>query len=185
VVRLASLAVVVVGLSLAPSVASADEVTGRPRLGKFGKKGTGFGLGVSVGDPMGVSVKYFLHPAHAISGHLAWGLLHHGDGLAEIDYHWHSRPIGDSPIVDAYVYVGGGVGVAVWAREGPASLQGHDRPGNGGGGAGLILRAPALGLAYHWTTVPIDTSIELAWAPYLALPDLRHLDASIKVRYFF
>jgi hypothetical protein len=151
---------------------------------KPGKRGTGFGVGASVGDPMGLSIKWFMRPAHALSGHVAWGLLHHGDGLVEIDYHWHSPPIGDSPIVDAFVYVGGGLGVAFWARPGPGRIQGHDRR-NASGGAGLVLRAPALGLAYHWTNVPIDTSIELAWAPYLVLPDLRHLDASIKVRYFF
>ncbi len=163
-----------------PGVARADEAIGRS---KFGKKATGFGLGVSVGDPMGLSVKYFLHPSHAISGHLAWGPLHHGDGMASIDYHWHSPPIGDNPIVDAFVYVGGGLGVAFWAKPGPGSLQGHDRSSRGG--AALMLRAPALGIAYHWDTVPLDTAIELAWAPYLALPDLRHLDASLKVRYFF
>jgi hypothetical protein len=179
--RFFSFAFMFAAVGLTASTADAAEAIGRS---KFGKKATGLGLGVSVGDPMGLSVKYFVHPSHAISGHLAWGLLHHGDGMLSVDYHWHSPPIGSSPIVDAFVYVGGGLGVAVWARPGPGRLQGHDRSA-ASGGAGLMLRAPALGLAYHWEAVPLDTAIELAWAPYLALPDLRHLDASIKVRYFF
>jgi hypothetical protein len=150
---------------------------------KFGKTGTGFGIGASVGDPLGFSLKYFLHPRHAISGHLGYGLLHHGDGLVTADYHWHSRPIGDTTIVEAMFYVGVGVGLAFWARPGPERLQGHERAA--ARGAGLILRVPALGLAYHWKRVPIDTALELAWSPYIVLPDLRHLDASVKVRYYF
>jgi hypothetical protein len=170
---------------LASSWSYASKATAAPAAGhsKFGKTGTGLGIGASVGDPLGFSIKYFVRPQHALSGHVAYGLLHHGDGLVTVDYHWHTRPIGDSPIVQAMFYVGVGVGVAFWARPGPGALQGHERAAERG--AGLILRAPALGLAYHWTRVPIDTAIELAWSPYIVMPDLRHLDASVKVRYFF
>jgi hypothetical protein len=150
---------------------------------KFGRNGKGLGVGVSVGDPTGLSLKYFLHPRHALSWHVAWGVLHHGDGIVSMDYHWHSPSIGRSPIVKAHVYVGAGVGVGFWARRGPDKLQGHERTRTSG--AALLLRAPAVGLAYHWTRVPLDTSLELAWAPYVVMPDLRHLDASLKVRYFF
>jgi hypothetical protein len=170
----------VAGLWLRPSPASAAPAKGRS---KFGKTGTGLGIGGSFGDPLGFSLKYFLHPQHAISGHVAYGLLHHGDGIVTVDYHWHTKPIGDSPIVEAMFYVGLGVGLGFWARPGPDALQGHAR--EAARGAGLILRVPALGLAYHWTRVPIDTAIELAWSPYIVMPDLRHLDASVKVRYFF
>jgi hypothetical protein len=150
---------------------------------KFGRNHTGIGLGASLGDPMGASLKWFMRVQHALSFHLAWGLLHHGDGMLSVDYHWHTRPIGYSEIVDAHFYIGGGLGLAFWARPGPASIQIHERATRAG--AALMLRAPALGLAYHWREVPLDTSLEIAWSPYLVLPDLLHLDASIKVRYFF
>ncbi len=150
---------------------------------EFGRNHTGIGLGASLGDPMGASLKWFVRVQHALSFHLAWGLLHHGDGMISVDYHWHTRPIGYSEIVDAHFYIGGGLGLAFWARPGPSGIQLHDRPTRAG--AGLMLRAPALGLAYHWREVPLDTALELAWSPYIVLPDLLHLDASIKVRYFF
>jgi hypothetical protein len=150
---------------------------------KFGRDHKGIGVGVSAGDPMGLSIKWFVRVQHALSFHVAWGLLHHGDGILSVDYHWHTRPIGYSEIVDAHFYIGGGLGVAFWARPGPSQIQTHTRTSTAG--AALLLRAPALGLAYHWYRVPLDTALELAWSPYVVLPDLVHLDASIKVRYFF
>ena len=153
-----------------------------PDAPKFGRNHTGFGLGVSLGDPLGLSMKYFIRPAHAISAEFGWGILHNGDGIASVSYHWHSPVIGRSPIVDAHIYVGAGIGVGFWGRR-RFGLETDDRAA--GAGAALMLRAPAVGLAYHWQTVPLDTSLELAWAPYIVLPQLRHLDAAIKVRYFF
>jgi hypothetical protein len=160
-----------------------DDDSERSEAVKFGRAGKGFGIGVSLGDPLGLSLKYFLRPQHALSFHAAWGVLHHGDGLATIDYHWHTPVIGDSAVVDTRVYIGLGVGVAFWAKPGPSKLQAHDQTSPSG--AALMLRVPAAGIAYHWTGAPVDTAIELAWSPYVVRPDLRHLDASIKIRYFF
>jgi hypothetical protein len=153
-----------------------------PDAPKFGKNGRGLGVGVSLGDPLGFSLKYFIRPAHAISAELGWGILHNGDGIVSVSYHWHSPVIGKSPIVDTHFYAGIGLGVGFWAK-GDGPLNTDDR--GTGGGAALLLRAPAIGLAYHWQTVPLDTSLELAWSPYIILPELRHLDAAIKIRYFF
>ena len=154
----------------------------RDRGPKFGARNTGFGIGASVGDPMGLSLKYFITPAHAISGHVAWGPLHNGDGLVELDYHWHSPVVASNDSVDAHIYVGGGIGVGFWANgDGPLTIS--DRSSNAG--AALLIKAPALGLAYHWRKVPVDTAIELAWSPYVVMPSLKHLDASVKVRYYF
>jgi hypothetical protein len=46
-------------------------------------------------------------------------------------------------------------------------------------------RRRTVSFAYHWTHVPIDAGYRVAWAPYLALPDLRHLDATTEVRDVF
>jgi hypothetical protein len=154
-----------------------------PIVGKFGRNGKGIGIGASLGDPMGLSIKWFVRAQHALSWHLAWGLLHHGDGLVQMDYAWHTKPIGSSDIVDAHFYIGGGIGVGFWAKPGPRGIQTHERPSRAG--AGMIVRAPVLGLAYHWYKVPLDTSLEISYSPYLVLPDWLHGDASIKVRYFF
>jgi hypothetical protein len=55
-----------------------------------------------------------------------------------------------------------------------------------------MLRAPVLGLAFHWKPVPLDTVIEGAWSPFLveatedhAQVGLGHGDVSVKLRYYF
>jgi len=150
---------------------------------KFGKKASGWGLGLSLGDVTGASVKYFVHPHHAFQGQVGWGLLHNGDGIVSLEYLWHSGVIGESEIVDVFGYVGLGVGVGFWANAGVSSLQMHGR--DPGAGAAMMLRAPVLGLAFHWTEKPIDTALEVSWAPYVIMPELLFIDASIKLRYFF
>ena len=77
----------------------------------------------------------------------------------------------------------GGVGVAFWAKPGPANIQTHDQTSRAG--AAMMIRVPVLGLAFHWIEVPLDTALEVSWAPYVVIPDLLHFDASLKVRYFF
>jgi len=114
---------------------------------KFGRKASGWGLGLSLGDVTGGSVKYFVHPHHAFQGQIGWGLLHNGDGIASFEYLWHSGVIGESDIVDVLGYVGLGVGVGDWAGEGVTALEMH--VGDPGGGAAMMLRAPVLGLAFH------------------------------------
>jgi hypothetical protein len=119
--------------------------------------------------------------------------LHHGAGGISLDYLWHSRKIGSSDIVDAMFYVGGGVGMGVWGRT---TRFGYDGPHYGGSyadsraHAGLMLRVPALGLAYHWLNVPMDTCLEGAWSPFvLEGPNARfgpaHVSVSLKLRYYF
>jgi hypothetical protein len=54
-----------------------------------------------------------------------------------------------------------------------------------GGGAGMFIRAPILGLGIHWKKIPIDTVMEGSWSPYVIYPDLSHGDFSIKARYYF
>ena len=48
----------------------------------------------------------------------------------------------------------------------------------------MLGRLP-FGLAFHWKGVPLDTAVELAWAPYLIPFDPARGDLAIKVRYYF
>lgn len=175
-------ACVALGVSLAASSAHAGPQAPQE---KFGKKAKGWGLGVSLGDVTGASIKKFLHPQHALQFHLGWAPLHNGDGIFSFEYLWHSKPQGESPIVDVMLAAGLGVGVGFWARE-TAALQLYGREATAG--VGMLVRAPVLGLVFHWLEYPIDTALELAWSPYVLAvggSELRHGDASIKVRYFF
>ena len=186
------------GIALAASLgltsfALTTEAEAAPTPGnKIRGRGGNFGMGLSLGDPMGLSVKGFLAPNHALQGDLGWAPLHHGDGRLGIDYLWHPATFVSNSTLDFLPYLGFGIGMMFWAGRGyHYGYYGH--PGyyddryyyRGGGGVAMFLRAPILGLGFHWKKVPLDTMFEGSWSPYLVLPDLGHGDFSFKVRYYF
>ena len=155
---------------------------------KIAGKGGNLGVGVSLGDPMGGSLKWFAHPNHALQADLGWAPLHHGHGRLGVDYLWHPGTFVSNSTFAFLPYLGLGVAVGFWARHGQYRDHGDDDHG----GAGLILRAPVLGLGFHWKTVPLDSMLEGSWSPYLvagccgvAYTDLPHGDVSFKLRYYF
>jgi hypothetical protein len=150
------------------------------------------GIGGSLGDPMGLSLKHFFSTRHALQADFAWLPLHHGAGGISLDYLFHSRVIGSNPDVDAVGYIGGGLGFGLWGRH---TVAGYDGPHVGRGLAdkpvhfGLMLRAPVIGLAFHWVRVPLDTCLEGAWSPFvLEVANARfgpaHISIAIKLRYY-
>lgn len=161
------------------------------------KGGGNFGVGLSLGDPMGLSGKAFLAPNHALQADLGWAPMHHGDGRFGIDYLWHPGVFASGPVADFLPYVGLGVGIMFWGDRCSRAYYYDDNGnrryrGNGhwsgrcsDGGAAMFLRAPILGLGVHWKKAPIDTMVEGSWSPYLIYPDLSHGDFSFKVRYYF
>lgn len=154
---------------------------------KIKGKGGNVGVGVSLGDPMGGSAKFFLHPNHALQLDLGWAPLHHGHGRLGLDYLWHPGTFVSNGIMDFLPYLGVGVGLAFWAGHCYGGYYHHHHHGycDGHGGAAMFIRAPILGLGFHWKKVPIDTMLEGSWSPYVVLPDLPHGDVSFKVRYYF
>ena len=151
------------------------------------------GIGVTLGDPMGISLKHFFTLRHAIQADFAWLPLHHGSGGAHLDYLWHSKVLASSGEVDALGYIGGGVGFGLW---GSTTIAGYDGPHFGGSATddkvhfGLMVRLPVLGLAFHWTRVPLDTALEGAWSPFvLEVKEPRfgpaHVSVALKLRYYF
>lgn len=176
--RLAALAGIVLLSSLA-----ASEGLAIPSPKQRVKGGGGsFGLGLSLGDPMGLSAKYFMHPNHALQWHVAWLPLHHGSGGVSMDYLWHPVTIASAPVLNLVPYFGGGVGFGLWGRKG--GRDEHDQVR-----FGLMLRA-LVGLAIHWKPVPLDTVIEGGWTPYVletnpARFGAGHGDISFKIRYYF
>ncbi len=179
--------VLVTGVS---ATASAAPSPGR----KISGKGGNFGLGLSLGDPMGLSGKWFASPNHALQFDLGWAPLHHGDGRLGADYLWHPGTFVDGKTADFLPYLGFGLGVAFWGNHGcrgryyddDGRRHGHAHGRcNSGGGAGMFLRAPILGLGVHWKGAPVDTMFEGSWSPYLIFPDLAHGDFSVKIRYYF
>jgi hypothetical protein len=151
------------------------------------------GIGVTLGDPMGISLKHFFTLRHSIQAEFAWMPLHHGSGGACLDYLWHSKVLASSGEVDALGYIGGGLGFGIW---GQTTIAGYDGPHYGGDATddkvhfALMARLPVLGLAFHWVDVPLDTALEGAWSPFvLEVKDPRfgpaHVSVSLKLRYYF
>lgn len=160
---------------------------------KISSSGGNFGVGLSLGDPMGLSGKWFMAPNHALQFDLGWAPLHHGDGRLGADYLWHPGTLASGKVADLVPYVGLGVGVMFWGGRGCGYYYDDDRDGrrrghcgrDRGGGAAMFIRAPILGFAVHWKGAPVDTVFEGSWSPYLVYPDLSHGDFSFKIRYYF
>ena len=139
-------------------------------------RGGNTGVGLSIGDPMGLSIKHFLAPAHALQFHLAWLPLHLWDGGIEFDYLWTPGVFVSNSTLDFMPYLGIGFGVGFDSDQ-----------------AGLIVKPP-VGFAFHWKTVPLDTVLEGTWSPYIIYGPCGGSDAcfvaaagdiSVKVRYYF
>lgn len=151
------------------------------------------GIGLTLGDPTGATLKHFFTFRHALQADLGWLPMHHGGGGLALDYLWHSRVLASGNGIDAIGYIGGGVGVGLWGRN---NLGGYDGPHVGGDLAdapvhfAVMLRAPVLGMAWHWVDVPVDFAIEAAWSPFLIeVREARfgpaHGSFALKSRYYF
>lgn len=144
--------------------------------------GGDFGMGISLGDPMGVSAKLFMHPNHALQWHFAWLPLHHGAGGVSMDYLFHPATIASAPrILDLIPYLGVGFGFSLWGHGNNKNYDGVS--------LGIMLRT-LVGMAIHWKKIPLDTVFEGGWTPYIVETNpsgfsAGHGDISVKVRYYF
>jgi len=136
------------------------------------------GVGASVVDPFGFTLKFFLNPNNALQGDFGWAPLHHGHGRVGADYLWHPGTLAVNSTAALVGYLGIGSALAFWGPRGDFHGRGQIR-------AGLLFRLPILGLAVHWSDIPLDTCFEGSWSPYLAPVDVRHGDFSIKARWYF
>jgi hypothetical protein len=140
-----------------------------------------FGIGIMIGEPTGISAKYYLKSGDkAIDGGIGGNFAGTKGIAVHADFLWHPKILTSEPAFDMPFYVGGGVRV----------IQ-HDL---GGGSTDFHwgVRIPA-GILFDFNNVPIDVFLELA----LILefrdgsqatkessfgPDL---SASVGVRYYF
>ena len=128
-----------IGLAALLAAAVPSEAAAAPSPGKqFEGKGGRFGLGLSLGDPMGASAKLFLHPNHAVQFDLGWAPMHHGIGTLGADYLWHPATFVSNSVLDFLPYLGFGVEARVLGglllRRRPRSLP-RVQPGRGGDAA--------------------------------------------------
>jgi hypothetical protein len=126
----------------------------------------GFGLGVILGEPTGISAKYWVGTRNAVDGGLAWSFRHNGYFNVHADYLWHfPLKFEDVERLNFYVGIGG-------------------RLGFGSGSTVVGARIP-VGLVYWPGGVPLDVFLEVA--PILDLAPATEFTANggVGVRFFF
>lgn len=126
----------------------------------------GFGLGVMLGEPTGITGKYWIDGKKAIDGAVAWSFgdesaFHlHGDFL----FHTSNLVKEEASKLLAYYGIGGRVKFADESKAG--------------------VRIP-LGLNYIPSTAPVDVFFEIVPILNLAPSTDLNLNAALGIRYFF
>lgn len=123
------------------------------------------GLGIMVGEPTGLSFKYWMGSKTAVDAGLTWSLSGNDAIGVHADYVWHKWLNVEKGQLALYY----GVGAALWVAE---------------SNTGLGARIP-VGLNYLFQDAPLDLFIEVV--PGLGvLPDTDFdVDGGIGVRYYF
>jgi hypothetical protein len=128
----------------------------------------GFGLGVIIGEPTGLSGKYWLDGSHAIDMGLAYSFVHPDRTISlHADYLFHDETTLRSPL-RLPVYYGFG-----------ARLHFGNGSGNSFGARGVV------GVVWIPGTAPVDLFIELAPVFNLFPKTSLHIDLAIGGRYYF
>ena len=129
-------------------------------------QGSGFGLGVILGEPTGVSAKYWVSTRNAVDAGFAWSFRHKGFFHVHADYLWHVPLNIETPQqFTFYVGIGGRLGFS-------------------SGSAIFGARIP-VGIVYWPHDIPLDIFLEVA--PLLDLTPATEFTANggIGVRFYF
>lgn len=182
-------------LSVLMAVASAPVADTRPRpagggsLRSFSANKT-FGLGLELGQPTGLTGKYFLSDSNALDfgvGYIYHSYRYGDDGLhLYADYLWHPATLVSAEPFELPFFIG--VGGRFWDFD-------YCRARNdcGWGGSALGVRIP-LGIAFDFNRVPLDIALNIVPVLdfvrgdyYDRYGDRAHfgIDVSIAIRYWF
>ncbi len=173
-------------VALALALASSSAVEARPRPTQSSKRfeaNKKFGLGLELGQPSGLTGKYFL----SASGALDFGIgavygWRGRDGFhLYADYLWHPVSLVSAEAFELPLYFG--VGGRVW------NYDDYDRNDRfDGRGSAFGLRVPA-GIAFDFNNVPLDIFLQLAFTfdflTYRSDDFYTDLNFSVGIRYWF
>lgn len=128
-----------------------------------------FGAGITLGEPIGGSVKYWFNDSIAVDGALGWSSHDHADVYLHSDLLWHDFHLFPVSSGRLPIYFGGGV----LARF---------RSGNYGNQVGI--RVP-VGVSYMFDNIPVDIFAEVAPALDVS-PFVRgEITGGVGIRYWF
>jgi hypothetical protein len=126
----------------------------------------GFGLGIILGEPTGISGKYWLSTTTALDGGAAWNFGSGGFLHIHADYLFHNYDLikvqeGRLPV---YFGIGGRIG---FSSKTVVGLRG------------------VVGVAYQFSSAPLDAFLELAPIMDLVPGTSFHMNGGIGMRFFF
>ena len=127
----------------------------------------GFGLGIILGEPTGISAKKWLDSSSALDVAVAWSFVSPSSFHLHADYLYHNFNLLNVKEGKLPLYFG--IGFKVRIREG------DDRLG---------IRIP-VGLCYMFEQSPLDIFLELGPVLDLTPSTVLRLTLSIGIRYFF
>jgi hypothetical protein len=147
---------------------------------------SGFGLGLMIGEPTGLSMKTWVASDRALAFGLAWGLNSGRYLHVHADYLWHKMELIQVNKGKLPLYFGPGLRLRAWRHDDWHHHHGHhhDEGAHDHGHVDLGIRFP-VGLAYLFENAPFDVFLEVA--PTLDLfPDSDvDFDAAIGGRFWF
>lgn len=130
-------------------------------------QGKGFGLGIILGEPTGLSGKSWLSSTTALDGGLAWSFAKGGSLHIHVDYLWHTFDALETEYsIPLYLGIGGRIKL------------------NSGDGNHLGARFVG-GFDFLLDSAPVDIFLELAPIMDLVPATQLSLNGGIGVRYFF
>lgn len=135
----------------------------------------GFGLGLILGEPIGLSAKFWLDRGSALQFHLAWDFSDAGIGIYG-DYLFHFD-VFDVSDFDLPLYVGGGLSY-VTRNPGSRSTS-NNEPSSAFG-----LRLP-LGITLLMHSLPLEFFGEIVPGLRLVPTTRFNLDGAVGARYYF
>ena len=143
---------------------------------------SGFGAGIIVGEPTGISLKGWISSDRAIAGGLAWSLRGASYISVHADYLFHNMNLIKLNKGRLPLYFGPGVRLRSWTGD---QYWDHGRWNDyDGGRARLGVRFP-VGLDYLPENSPVDVFLEIAPALDLFPSTSFDIGAAIGVRYWF
>ncbi len=163
------------GLNTALTAALVLALAGSPAAAEIGVEQRS-GIGLSLGEPAGITFKHWFDTRHALDLALGVGYYPYTGGALYADYQVHLVDFAAASTTDVWLYLGGGVKVGYWA---------HDLHGDKVG-ASLAARMP-VGIDILIGDTPFDVFVEVAPAVAFISPVVVwfDFDAAIGARFYF
>lgn len=140
-------------------------------------RGGNFGFGLELGEPSGITLKYWMGKTNAIGGTI--GSSYYGSPRIDVDYYWHYNAF-NSNVVNLFVSAGGVVGLGDY-RDGFWYKHDYYRTRNGKAAIGA---RGAIGINILPRTVPIEIFLELGVVESLSPFTATSLESALGVRFY-